>query len=768
MKSTLVILFNLFLVCNSIHAIDVKGRIIDMKTKKPVEFVTVVLLKSDSTYIEGCQTDAGGSFSIAGEFRKDDYLIKASYLGYRTTFIKISNLSTSLELGDLEMEEESQLLNEVTISANRIINKVDRQIILPDSMQLKSSVNAFDLLDNLSLSRIIIDPVNQTIKVGNDEVQLRINGVRANVREITGLRAGEILRVEYFEDLGVRYGGENVGAVINLIVNRQKNYGGYFSLDARNSPYVGFGNDSFTLKNNYKASEFGLNYFVNYRSYGDRWSNQTETLNFPDNPITRKMEGVKAPMQYQYHQVNLTYNLTSVDKYVFNVVFRNDIYDYSQKNLYNIIYSNEALQTFSNSKRKGFEYTPALDLYYKRHLKNKQTLEVNVVGTYIDSNSKNWYTESREDVILSDIANRVEGNKYSIIGEVIYEKQLEKHVFSAGAKYTHGYADNLYSGNTAATNSMKNSQSYAFAQIQGKLAGKLGYNVGLGGTHLWYKEGEKDALYYIFRPSVQLNYPFNDNFSVKYNFTVNSGVPTLGLVTSVEQEIDAYQINRGNPNLKPYKLYRNRLMLNFNKGKFSGSSTLGYDYYNKFFFNTYHIENNKIVSYYDNHKKFHNLSLWVNLTARVIKDIWTVDFWGSVNRSIFKSNQGTTSTYTGIFGGFRSNLQYKNYHLVVGGNSRYKNMWGEYIQYGEDWNYIEAGYKYNQARFSVGMSYPFKDVWSAGSRNISPVKPSESWTYIKENGHMLYFRLSWNISYGRKHKAGAKGLDNADSDKGTL
>lgn len=33
---------------------------------------------------------------------------------------------------------------------------------------------------------------------------------------------------------------------------------------------------------------------------------------------------------------------------------------------------------------------------------------------------------------------------------------------------------------------------------------------------------------------------------------------------------------------------------------------------------------------------------------------------------------------------------------------------------------------------------------------------------------MLYLRFSWNMSFGRKHEAGKKSLDNADTDKGIL
>jgi hypothetical protein len=42
------------------------------------------------------------------------------------------------------------------------------------------------------------------------------------------------------------------------------------------------------------------------------------------------------------------------------------------------------------------------------------------------------------------------------------------------------------------------------------------------------------------------------------------------------------------------------------------------------------------------------------------------------------------------------------------------------------------------------------------------------WTYIKDNGNMLNFNLSWRFSSGRKHKAGQKTLSNSDNDSGIV
>lgn len=768
MKNTILLLMCLTIFSISTLATDIKGRVIDLNTRKPVEFATTVLLRADSTYIVGSQTDISGSFLIATQIQKHDYILKASYVGYKTTYIKINNLTANIDVGDIELPGDSKNLNEITITGNRIINKVDRQIILPDSMQLKSSVNGFDLLSNMSLSRLSVDPVNQTIKIGNEEVQLRINGVRSTVQEVVGLRSKDVLRIEYFEDPGVRFGNENVGAVVNFIVDRQKNHGGYISVDGRNAPFVGFGDDNLTIKTNYKASEFSLNYFVNYRSYNDRWNDQTETLNFPNNPIVREQKGTKAPLKYQNHRFNLTYNLTSPDKYVFNVAFKNQIYNYDNTTLYNNIYSGNIGQTFSDSRRKGAEYAPVLDVFYKQDLKSKQSIAFNLVGTYINTNGESEFTEWGQSTPSTSIFNKVDGKKYSIIAEAIYEKQYEKLTFSTGAKHTQGMADNTYTGNSDMKTDMKNAESYAFAQIQGKIADKLGYTLGAGGSRIWFKEGEDDATFYTFRPSLQLNYPVNNNISLKYSFIVNTRTPSLGQLSNVEQQTDSYQISRGNPNLKPYNSYNNKFIINYNKGIFDISSSLGYIYFKNLIVNTYSIEKDKIISHSDNHKYQHYFYWTGDITAKIIKDIWTLNGQFSLSKDVFKSNIGITHNYNGISCALKSNFQYKNYSLVFGLYTRNKNLWGESVYYGEDWNYVEAGYKHKEAKLSLGMSYPFKNYWSAGNKNLSPVKPSTFWSYTEGNGHMLYFRFSWNMSFGRKHKAGEKSLNNADTDKGIL
>ena len=103
-------------------------------------------------------------------------------------------------------------LDEITIQAQSVIEKGDRKVILPTQNQLKMSSSGIDLLGKLQLPRITVDIMSGEITTsGNGEVQLRINGVQVTYTEISSLSPEDILRIEYHDTPGARYG--NAAAV---------------------------------------------------------------------------------------------------------------------------------------------------------------------------------------------------------------------------------------------------------------------------------------------------------------------------------------------------------------------------------------------------------------------------------------------------------------------------------------------------------------------------------------------------------------------------
>ena len=157
-------------------------------------------------------------------------------------------------------------------------------------------------------------------------VQTRINGIKVTDKEIAAVRAKDVLRVEFIEDPGKQYGDDELGAVVNIIL-RCRETGGVVNFQLSDSPPHPMGERNFlSAKFNYKNSEWGIDYFNKNGKYHSRLESH-ETFYLGDRTIDRIKEGIEdeSPSLSFINNLNLTYNLTKADKYVFNAIFRNNL-----------------------------------------------------------------------------------------------------------------------------------------------------------------------------------------------------------------------------------------------------------------------------------------------------------------------------------------------------------------------------------------------------------------------------------------------------------
>jgi len=149
--------------------------------------------------------------------------------------------------------------------------------------------------------------------------------------------------------------------------------------------------------------------------------------------------------------------------------------------------------------------------------------------------------EWKNDILLSDILSNVDGDKYSIIGEGIYERQFEAGRLGGGLKHTQSWTDNTYSGTVGGRTKMKQSETYLYTEFSGRVK-KLNYTAGIGVSRSWFKqEGEEDYQYYTFRPKVSLQYNFTDNMYFRVNGSVNNVSPSLSELSAIEQHSIRYR-----------------------------------------------------------------------------------------------------------------------------------------------------------------------------------------------------------------------------------
>lgn len=203
--------------------LQLRGRIVS--GKEPVEFANVILQTKDSAFVSGGITDQRGRFSM-NNLQKGNYRLQISGLGYATRQVSLQDFTSTLDLGTISIDSAAVTLKEVTITATPVINQLDRKLVFPTAYQLKAATDGLTLLQRLQLNRIQVDPIRQKITSSNQgDVQLRINGAKVEIQEILALRPEDVIRIEYHDEPGLRY-GDGTAAVIDYIIRRHQT-GGY-------------------------------------------------------------------------------------------------------------------------------------------------------------------------------------------------------------------------------------------------------------------------------------------------------------------------------------------------------------------------------------------------------------------------------------------------------------------------------------------------------------------------------------------------------------
>lgn len=765
MRPTLFILISFLATAVSLSAqpIKITGKIIDAVESTPIEFGIITLQTQDSTIVKGVNSNDDGKFIITGANINQKYLLSISYLGYQTQTLALSPAQQDIALGDIALQPSSILLNDVTVTAAPIIHKIDRDVILPNAMQVKSATSGISLLQNLMLPRIIIDHVNNAIKTSNgSEVQLRINGVVASYPEVLALIPEDVIRVEYHDNPGLRYG--DVEAVLDF-VTRRKNSGGGLNAELMNNPFSGFGNNSFNAKVNHKKSEFSYNFGQYYRDF-DLTNNSEQTFIYPNGQtILQERVGSSTPFKTMGISNSLNYSLQESGKYYFNAALR--YYFRETPNFWtddNSTYksgtSNVPIDTYKRSSY--LSNSPTLDLYYERNLKNKQVIIFNIVGQYSFDKWIYQYQEKRNEQVYTDIVSWDRNQRYDFRAEGIYEKSLESSKFSAGIKHSQSYTKNTFESNSKTLSNINQAYSYLYAEYQMK-TGKLNSSLGVGATRNYYSIGDEKTEKYTFRPVVRLTYNINDDLFFKYNGTIYSRTPNNSDLKDIEQAIDSLQVQRGNPYLKPSLTYQNTLSGGYKIGILNLNLWSRYNYTNKNISSEIFFDNGKFVTQSNNQKSFHHITAQLQFQVQVIKDRLSVSLTPGVNRYI---NQGNnyTHTYTNWYYRTEINGNYKKWIFNAYLNNKNKYFEGEYLYTGEPWQDINFGYKTDRFSISAGAINLFLfSKWNTGEENWSAIAPSSVNTTANNITAMPYLKFSYNINFGRQYKSISKKISDSEN-----
>ena len=742
----------------------ISGVVVDNGDASPLVGVTVLLTDDAGKQVMGVTTDADGHFALK-EVAKGDYTLQCSYVGYDTFTMVLKQVERNTDLGEIRLLPATELLDEVVVEGEKVIRKIDRQLVMPTEAQKKASTNGVSLLQHLQLPNLSVHPLTKAISTNYGEsVQLRINGVEATQAEVVAIRPADVIRVEVHEQPGLRYGG--AAAVVDYIV-RRRDSGGNVSADLTNgvSPF-GFGN--YQVSGKYHRGKSSFTALVDWSRRDLEWNRENEEMFcFPDQTITNR-EVVASPnrIKYDYLTTSLNYNYTNGEKSMLNIAFRNNLKDipYSFTDRNTLLYQEDRVYQVKD-RESTKTVIPSLDIYYQLNLKNDRHLYFDVVGTYLKSDGRRTYSMTEQGQTPMEIASKTEGEKYSLIGEAIYEQPLFNGKFTTGVKHHQTTTKNIYDNDVLTRVSMNTAETSLFAEYQGKVK-KLNYTLGVGALRTSYEQGDAKQEKYFFRPTLNLSTQLGKLF-LRYNASLSGYAPSLSEMSDVTQPMDAYQVRRGNPDLKSVTFFTHQLSTSYRTKGVSAELSARYSYDDRPIMEETLFEDGMFVRTFDNQKGFHRLNLQANLQLQPFKQYLSIKLNPYFNRYI---SRGNAYTHTHSNWGFRGSIigMYKQWMAMVDMFTSYHVLWGETLNRDESIHSVAVGYNAGKWALQAMVMNPFTDDYHQGVENVSRLAPNKQRAFSKDFTRMLMLNVSFNLDFGKQKKTASKRIHNDDTDTGIL
>jgi outer membrane receptor protein involved in Fe transport len=224
--------FPIFIYAQS-KTVTLSGKIQDSQSKIGIPYLNILLKNaSDSTFVSGTISDENGFFTITS-LKKGKYILEASYLGYKThqQSVLIGQLSDYLDLGTIDMFENSQEINEITVTAkqNEIAAKMDKKTYSVAGTVSQSGGSVLQVMSNLPSVTVSQDGKVQLR--GSDKVTILIDGKQTALtgfdsqKGLDNLPASSIESIEIINNPSSKYDANGNAGIVNIIFKKDKKNG---------------------------------------------------------------------------------------------------------------------------------------------------------------------------------------------------------------------------------------------------------------------------------------------------------------------------------------------------------------------------------------------------------------------------------------------------------------------------------------------------------------------------------------------------------------
>lgn len=536
---------------------DIHGVILDV-SKNPIAYANVVLMDTDSVFINGCTTDDKGEYSISN-VPSEGAMLKVSAIGYNT---KVVRISPSFIPDTLILDHRSYQLDEVTIKSSKPRQTLSKGGIVTSVKGTVLSIagNALDVLAQMPGVRVEDGDVSV---FGKGTPLIYINGRKlTDMGELSRLSSKEIESVEVLNNPGARYSAETKSVI--LIKTIRKSGEGLSGSAQSVSRLAHYFSESGNVALNYRHNNIDVFGSVNV-DYSKRYQDQrsTTTINFNRDVYSLKSNMTIFPVSTSY-TADMGFN-----------------WQVNKNNTFGVKYE---FQGSPNSRSDWYQQEKVLlngdlqdDIDYHTRWK-RETMPLHLINMYYLGNFNRWSFSLNNDYYFSknmadqnilekslsvntetaiSSLNHVRNKMFASKGVVGYA--LDKIKTEVGYEYTNTDRKDkfLNDGNSLpnSDNHIKEDNIAAFASATITL-GKSELSAGVRYEHTVSDYYENDQLikeqsrkYSRFYPTFDFSFPIRQaNFSITY--TARTRRPMYSQLSSNIQYDDRFTYEQGNPLLE--------------------------------------------------------------------------------------------------------------------------------------------------------------------------------------------------------------------------
>lgn len=717
---------------------------------------------SGSQFITGVPTDGDGRFEIHTDIRTK-LLLEISMVGFNTTEIVIES-EKNVNVGKVYLAD-GVTLNEVQVTGNSMVDSRGRTIVFPSASDLKASSTALSLFQKLPLAGLEANPVNRTLSVDKGTPVILINGVPSTIEDFNSLQPKDIAKIEFSRITPARYADSGNTGLISITL-KQRTDGGQVYAWGRSAVNTAFVDGNIRASYHQGPSQFTLFYNPSWRNYQKVYDNTVESFIGKDFSVKLE-EHDRNPFNYHLHNMGLKYDYSPNVATLFSATFRaTPSFQKSRKLSHTTDTSLGSYDSDNLSTSKDF--TPSLDLFFKRDFNEKNALELQVVGTLSSSDYRRDNNYVFADGSQSGYVMNVDSRRRSLISEVSYI-----HQFSDRTSLSAGYQNTIsHSTNTYLTSDYKpvltENNNYVYARL-GQQVGKVYFSVSTGAKLFWIKNDSHNRHFISNLTSAQVSWNISQKWSLTGAFQYTPGIPSLTALTDYAQQQTPYLVSNGNPDLKVSRNFRYQLMPSFQYKKFSASLLMNYRYTGDFVMDDIiYMGNRLFLSQSVNAKSSWNAGGTLNLKLSDIEGF-------GANVSLGLDHYETTGEgWSHHLTSFDAtmNLWWNKGPYTI---SYWRKLPGKYLYghtVGKDENGDALSFDFqpnDHWSFQASWMYMFDTKGTKyPSWSYSDVNPSVRERYIRNNGNMVVLSVSYSADFGSIFRSSRRSLNNSDNGSSLL